>query len=105
MRFGKPYSAIARLAEDIHAVSVNGARAASGATSAPEMGARLCLAMVSRCRRISASKRYAAMREGPMAEPMSAAVAVLADMQGGNDPTKFASTAKPTACRPMTLRR
>jgi tRNA threonylcarbamoyl adenosine modification protein YjeE len=83
VKYGKPYSAIAHLAEDIRAViAVNGVLAERG-YSAPKSDAYDLAQGFAVMEDLGRNVYGRMMREGhDMAEPMSAAVAVLADMAG-----------------------
>lgn len=81
VKYGKPYSAIAHLAEDIRAViAINGVLCERG-YSAPRTGAHDLAQGFAVLEDLGRQVYGGMIREGrDMAEPMSAAVAVLADM-------------------------
>ena len=87
VKHGKPYSAIAHLAEDIRAViAVNGTLCERG-YSAPRTEASDLAQGFAVMEDLGRNVYGRMMREGhDMAEPMSAAVAVLADMAGRDWP-------------------
>ena len=87
VKYGKPYSAIAHLAEDIRAVIAINAVLCERGYSAPKTEAYDLTQGFAVLEDLGRHVYGGMMREGrDMAEPMSAAVAVLADMAGRDWP-------------------